>query len=135
MNLRTIVCVALAAIGLGGCSPPQATHATHQHQGAKISIPDFARNTAAYKGKTITLDLKIDETSAPDKRLTLRELVGKDVKFAAAGKADRLTIVIKIPADLAIPEGGQTNEYRITFVCKEGSLRQGNEAKSVMPPG
>src|SRR5438876_7468428 len=88
-----------------GCSPSSPSRRTERHEGPKVSIPDFMSNTSAYKGKTITLGLKVDEAIARNKGQSLRDFVGKEVKFAAAGpKSERLTVVIKIPAGLTVPE-------------------------------
>ena len=79
--------------------------------------------------------LKVDEAIARNKGQSLRDFVGKEVKFAAAGpKSERLTVVIKIPAGLTVPEVGNADEVRVTFVCARGHMRQGNEAKSIELP-
>jgi hypothetical protein len=90
------------------------------------------QNTAAYKGRLITLALKVDEAidQAPGK--SLRDLVGRDVKFTTTGPgSDRLNVVIKIPEGFAVPEVGQSEEVSITFLCTRGALREGNEAKII----
>jgi hypothetical protein len=93
------------------------------------------RNTGAYKGKTITLGLRLDEPAASSSGQTLRDFVGRNVKFGATGpKGERLSLIIKIPENLTVPEVGSSDEVRVTFTCTRGDLRQGNEARSIEKP-
>ena len=102
------------------------------HPGPKINIPDFAKNTVAYKGKTIALLLRVDEVVAQDQGQRLRALVGRDVQFRTADpKGLLLNLVITIPKDLPVPDVQASAEVSVRFVCARGNLRQGNEAKSI----
>jgi hypothetical protein len=119
---------------LGGCSPSVSGN-RQRHEGPKVNLSDFIRNTAAYKGKTITLGLRIDEPIASNSGQSLRDFVGRYVKFSATGpKGERLSLVVKIPANLTVPEVGSSDEVRVTFICTRGDLRQGNEARSIEKP-
>jgi hypothetical protein len=137
LNLRPPFAIgALAGVlVLAGCSGPPASHATAKHEGPKVNIPSLIANPTAYKGKTISLTLKVDEAIARGKGESLRDYVGKEAKFMAAGpKGEKLNLVVKIPPGLTVPEVGKADEVRVTFICTRGSLRQGNEAKSIELP-
>ncbi len=60
-----------------GCTSSTPTGKVHHH-GARINISDFMSHSAAYKGKTITLVLKVDP-SGPGK--SVRNHLGSEVKF------------------------------------------------------
>jgi hypothetical protein len=113
---------------LGGCSSSSTLRGTKPHrQGAKVNIPDFINNTAAYKGKSLSLLLKVDEGIDRSKGQSLRDYVGRDVKFMAlAPGGQRLSLVITIPAGLSVPEVGKSDEVTVTFVCTRGDLRPGS---------
>jgi len=116
----------------GGCSPPPPTIATHRHTGADVNIGDLVSHTIAYKGKTMTLVVKVDEAIAQGKGKPLQEFAGRDVKFIALGtKGERANLVIKIPQGLNLPEAYQSDELRVTFICSNGSLQEGNEARQI----
>jgi len=113
-----------------GCTSSTPTGKVHHH-GPKINISDFMSHTAAYKGKTITLVLKVDP-SGPGK--SVRNHLGSEVKFTAVGpKGEHLNLVITIPEGMAVPDAGQSDDFLVTFVCQRGDLRQGNVAKSIRP--
>jgi hypothetical protein len=96
------------------------------HRGPKINIPHFIKNTSTYKGKTITLDVVIDEP-IPSGKL-LRDYRGRDIRVSALGpKGEKLLLVIKIPKELIVPDVGRAEEVSVTFVCMRGNLQQGNE--------
>lgn len=125
--------VVLCLLWLGGCSPSAGNK--ERHEGPKVNLSDFTRNTAAYKGKTITLGLRVDEPIASNSGQSLRDFVGRNVKFSATGpKGERLNLVIKIPENLNVAEVGNSDEVRVTFICTRGDLRQGNEARSIEKP-
>ncbi len=93
------------------------------------------QNTATYKGKIITLALKVDEAIDWGQGKSLRDYVGRDVRFTTTGpKGERLNVVIKIPEGVAVPEVGPSEEVSITFLCTRGNLRQGNEAEIIGKP-
>ena len=95
-----------------------------------VDTADLLKNPSKYKGQTITLTLLVDE---PIKNKgSLKDYVGKDVKFAALTKnRQRLEIKITIPDGLEVPKAGYGDVVKVTFVCKDGSLQKGNEAKSI----
>jgi hypothetical protein len=129
MRPRCVVSTFLLLAALSGCSSPPAGE-EERHRGAKINIADFIRNPVPYKGKAITLDLKVDEAIAKDQ--TLRDYVGRDVKFMTLGpKGERLDLVITLPKALTVPEVGRGDMVMITFLCTRGSLREGNEARFI----
>jgi hypothetical protein len=103
--------------------------------GAKTNVGDFGRRPSAYRGKSITLDLRVDEAIDRDRGQSLRDYAGRDAKFTAAGpKGERLKLVVTIPPGFDVPEVGHGDEVVVTFVCARGSLRQGNEAKAIRVP-
>jgi hypothetical protein len=126
-----VVCLVLA----GGCSSAPSRQTGHPRMGPKTNVGDFGRRPGAYKGKSITLDLRVEEAIDRDRGRSLRDYAGRDVKFTTAGtKGERLKLVITIPSGLEVPEVGHGDEVTVTFVCARGSLRQGNEAKIVRVP-
>ena len=128
------VLLVLCLLQVGGCSSSSSS-GEPRHRGPKINIRDFIKNPAAYKGKSITLSLKIDEAIDRSQGWSLRDYVGRDVKFVSLGpRGERLNLVITIPEDLSVPDVGHSDEVSVTFVCTRGSLRQGNEARSIERP-
>jgi hypothetical protein len=129
MDSRGFAAIYAGLIGLvaAGCHKPVPVE-THRHQGPKVNIADFISNTSAYKGKTITLVLKVHPAGTGKQEAS----VGRNVSFSAAGsKGERLRIVIAFPASLPMPESGAAAAYRVTFTCTRGSLTQGNDAREV----
>jgi hypothetical protein len=125
------VVIALCLACLAGC-PSRPSHDEPRHYGPKVNVRHFMQNTAAYKGRIITLALKVDEVIDRGQGKSLRDYVGRDVKFTTTGAGgERLNIVIKIPEGVSIPEVGQSEELSITFLCTRGMLREGNEARIV----
>jgi hypothetical protein len=119
---------------LDGCRPRASQDEPH-HVGAKINIADFISNTAAYRGKPLMLPLRVDEPIAADRGQSLRDYVGRDVRFTTRGpRGERLDLAIRIPEGLSVPEAGNGDEVFVTFVCTRGSLREGNEARTVQLP-
>ena len=112
----------------GGCAPSKPE--VPPHYGPRASVADFVKNTAKYKGKAVTLDVRIDERMANGQGL--RDYVGRDVKVAAKGpKGENLSFVITIPPGLSVPDAGYGDEVRVAIVCTRGSLREGNEARLI----
>ena len=121
----------LGLLAIVACSSPPS-NGKPRRQGPKINIPHFIKHTAAYKGKTISLALKVDEAIAKDQGQSLRDFVGRNAKFmTTAPTGEPLNLVVSIPADMPVPEVGRGDDVVVTFVCKHGSLREGNEAKSI----
>jgi len=136
-KLIRLVCVAIVPCSLvaSGCSSSTRNRETHHHEGPKVNISHFIANTATYKGKTVTLTLKIDEATAGGTGDSLRAYAGREARFSIPeAKAERAQIMIKIPEGLPLPESRRGDEVRVTFVCTQGSLRVGNEAKSIQLP-
>ena len=76
------------------CSSPPSFE-RERRRGPKVNLGDFINNTAAYKGKAIMLDLKVDEPIARSQGKSLQDYAGRDVKFTAVGpKGERLNFVI-----------------------------------------
>jgi hypothetical protein len=122
-----LVCMPL----LGGCRSRAEPEMPHR-AGARIDIATFIARTAAYKGKAIMLALKVDEPIPPSEGKSLRDYVGRDVKFTALGhKGERLKLVVTIPAGLDVPAAGREDEVFVTFVCTRGSLQEGNVARAI----
>jgi hypothetical protein len=92
-------------------------------------------NTGTYKDKSISLLLKVDEAIDRSQGQSLRDYVGRDVKFTTTGpRGEQLNLVITIPEGLSVPNAGNSDEVVVTFVCTRGDLRQGNEARSIEAP-
>ena len=133
MGQRRVIVVFLCLLPVLGCTLSTSAPKVHHH-GARINIADFIHHTAAYKGKTITIILKMDQTSVPS-QASPRDHAGQEVQFTTVGpKGEQLKLVIAIPQELSLPNVGPSDDVMVTFVCTQGSLRQGNQAKAVQIP-
>jgi hypothetical protein len=116
---------------LNGCSSQDGPETERHRHGAKVNVPDFVKNTFAYKGKSITLELKVEEDGVRSQGRSLRDYVGKDVPFTILGpKREQIKLVIAIPEGVTIPDD-PLDEVFVTFVCAQGNLRQGNKARLI----
>jgi hypothetical protein len=114
-----------------GCSPSHGNKET-RHYGPKINVSDFVTHTAAYKNRSITLTLTVDEPIDRQQGQSLRDFVGRDVKFTSLGpKGEHLNLVIKIPDGLSVPDVSRSDEVSVTFMCSLGNLSRGNEAQII----
>jgi hypothetical protein len=78
------------------------------------------------------LALRVDETDEQAASKSLRDYIGRDVRFVTTGsEGERLSLLINIPHDVAVPKVSQSEEVTVTFVCTRGMLRQGNTAKII----
>ena len=115
----------------GGCSSPH-TNNEPRHYGPKINVIDFASNTHAYKGRSLTLSLKVDEKIDRQHGQSLRDFVGRDVKFVTVGpNGESLDLVITIPPELSVPDVGQGDQVSVTFLCSLGKRSDGNQAQII----
>jgi hypothetical protein len=114
-----------------GCSSSH-TNNEPRHYGPRINIADFMTNTPAYKNRSITLTLKVDEPIDRKQGQSLRDLVGRDVRFMNVGpKGEHLNLVIRIPDGLSVPDVANSDEVSVTFMCSFGNLLRGNEAQKI----
>jgi hypothetical protein len=114
-----------------GCAPSHINNES-RHFGPKINISDFMTHTAAYKNRSITLALNVDEPIDRQQGQSLRDFVGRDVRFMKFGpKGERLNVVIKIPEGLSVPDVAHADEVSVTFKCSLGNLSRGNEAQII----
>jgi hypothetical protein len=126
---------AICFLCVAGCTSRPSHHEEPRHYGPKINIEDFMRNTANYKGRIITLAVKVDTANDRGQRNSLRDYIGQDVAFVSTGpQGGRLRVVIRIPEGISLPEIESSQEVSITFICTRGMLKQGNEAKIVEKP-
>ena len=130
---RTALAILLSALVISGCSS-STTGASHSRRhGPKVNVLNFSTNPAAYKGKSITLALKVDEAFNPSQ--SLRDCAGREVQFtASAPRGQQIKLAIAVPPGLSMPEAGQGDEVFVTFVCKLGELHKGNEATLIELP-
>jgi hypothetical protein len=123
--------VPLVLFAVGGCSSPAQSERPHR-QGPKVNVRDFVTNTAAYKRKVIGLYLMVDEKIEKAHGETLKDFVGKDAKFKLADpKLGNVFITIAIPNNLSVPEVARSEEVKVTFVCTNGKLQNGNMARAI----
>jgi hypothetical protein len=133
MGLYRIVPVlfVLSLLFINGCSSQHHDETERHRHGAKVNVADFVRHTFAYKGKSITLALKVDEDGFPSNGRTLRDYAGKDILFTALDpKGQQTKLLIAIPIDVRIPDD-VSDEVFVTFLCTQGHLRQGNKAQLI----
>jgi hypothetical protein len=108
----------------------QANKGTDEIKAGSVDTADLLKNPGKYKGQTITLTLLVAEEIK--NKGSLKDYVGKDVKFAALTKnKQRLEIKITIPDGLEVPKAGYGDVVKVTFVCKDGNLQRGNEATAI----
>jgi hypothetical protein len=133
VHRAVLILVVPSLVLAGGCSSRPAGETEHRH-GAKVNVLDFMKNTPAYKGKSITLGLKVNEHSFRSQGRSLRDYVGKEVEFTTLGpKGEQLKLVITIPHGVSIPDD-TLDEAFVTFVCSRGELRRGNQARIIEKP-
>jgi hypothetical protein len=129
---RIALYLVLCLLPGGGCSS-SAVSGKPVRKGPKVNVSHFFLNPAAYKGKTITLPLTIDEAIDRNRGQSLAQYANRYVKFAATGSGGaRFFLVIRLPEGITIPEAVQGDEVEVTFVCSRGDLRQGNEATALV---
>jgi hypothetical protein len=127
VSLVLVLCLYLIA----GCPSSPVTQKPHR-QGPKVNLSHLLEQPAAYKGRTMSLTLTIDEGIDRSQGQSLRQLTNRDVKFTARGpKGERLVLVIRIPETISIPEAASGDEVVVTFLCSRGELSEGNEAKAI----
>lgn len=104
-------------------------------EGTSFDWADFIDNTGNYKGKTITLTLRVNSSVFADEGRSLRNLIGRNVELYGFGpNSERLDVIVSIPSDLSVPNVAFAESVVVTFLCKEGNLRRGNEAKAIKRP-
>jgi hypothetical protein len=134
MGRRPVTCLNLVlCLGLlGGCSSSPVSKPVRR--GAKINLTHLREHPEAYQGKTLTLTLTVAERIDRGQGQSLRQYANRYVNFTADGpNGERLSLVIRIPENISIPEAAQGDEVVVTFLCSRGHLRQGNEATAVEP--
>ncbi len=133
MGLHRVVPVLFvpSLLFISGCSSQHGAETERHRHGAKVNVPDFLKNTSAYKGKSITLELKVEEDGFRSQGRSLGDYVGKAVLFTTLGpKGEQIKLVITIPEGVTIPDDA-SDEVFVTFVCARGHLRQGNKARLI----
>lgn len=119
---------------IGGCTGSTPTY-RHNRRGPKVNLVHFKTHTDTYRGRTIQLILKAAEPIDRARGESLRNYLGRDVKFTTTVPGhDPLTVVVAIPHSLSVPEVGSTEDVCVTFVCERGELNEGNKAKAVEMP-
>jgi hypothetical protein len=131
---RRCICLIVVAgflILSAGCSS-SAEPEERRHIGPKVSVSHFLKNTTKYKGRLISLVLDVDEDIQKSRGQSLRDYLGKNVKFTTqAPSGERVNLVVSIPADLPLPDVGRSDTVFVTMLCTRGNLRGGNEAKLI----
>jgi hypothetical protein len=97
---------------------------------SRFNLGDFIDNPMSYKGKSITLKLVIDDYDIRGGK-SLRDYTGSTVSFRTRGVEPELKIAIHIPQGIDVPKSVWNEMLVVTFLCKGGSLRNGNEAVSI----
>jgi len=125
-----IVLASVVACGGGGPVGGPASSG-----GGTLTADEISRlidDPGSFKGKTVKAELFIDQLPGMK---PLSEQGGKAVKFYGYGKGmAHLNITITMPAEGKLPSATQNDKLIVTFTCKEGSLRSGNEATRVERP-
>jgi hypothetical protein len=133
MGLHRVVLVLFvpSLLFISGCSSQNHDETERHRHGAKVNVLDFLKHTSAYKGKSITLELKVAEDGFRSNGRTLRDYVGKDILFMTLDpKGQQTKLLIAIPMDVTIPDDA-SDEVFVTFLCTRGHLRQGNKARLI----
>lgn len=129
--------VALAGLVLAwGCG---ARHeATDANSGDRIEpdqIVELIDHPERFKGKTVTVLVRVDSHIHARDGDSLQKYAGRDVRFRAFGPGGsaRLDLTVRMPAD-GLPNAKMDDELLVTFLCKEGRTASGNEGIRVERP-
>jgi hypothetical protein len=101
-----------------------------------VKITDFIDHTEQYRGRTITLPLTLRTLVRSGRGESLRDLRGTSARFVTtADDGNRLDLQIDLPAGLDLPKASFSDRLIVTFQCRAGNLRHGNQAIAVRRPG
>jgi hypothetical protein len=114
-----------------GCSSHQGD-SNPVRKGAKANLTHFFQQPFSYRGKILTLSLKVEEDIDREQNQSLRQYTNRYVKFRAeAKKGEPHHLMIRIPQNIPIPDAAKGDEVVVTFLCSRGNLEQGNEATAI----
>lgn len=117
-----------------GCSTSSKS-SKPAHKGAKVNLEHFFQHPDSYRGKTLSLFLKVDDAIDRNQGQSLRQYANRYVQFLAEGpKGERFPLVIRIPEDIPLPDAAKGDTVIVTFLCSRGNRQQGNEAKAIENP-
>jgi hypothetical protein len=132
-NLLVMLSLVPGLLVGSGCSSPGSTNLPHK--GAKVNLAHFFQQPAAYRGKTLTLQLRVDDAIDRERGESLRQFTNRYVRFVADRPSGELFhLVIRIPEDIPMPDAAKGDTVVMTFLCSRGNLQQGNEAKAIEKP-
>ena len=131
---RLVILTLVPGLFVGtGCSSPGSTNLPRK--GAKVNLAHFFQQPASYRGKTLTLQLRVDDAIERDRGQSLRQFTNRYVRFLADGpRGELFHLVIRIPEDIPLPDAAKGDTVIVTFLCSRGNLQQGNEAKAIEKP-
>ena len=95
----------------------------------RSNAAELADHPERFKGKTLKIDSFV--TLIPTGE-TLRGK--KEAHFCGRYPGMTLNVTVQIPSSLVVPPAKNTDDLKVIFICREGSLTTGNEAISVARP-
>lgn len=97
---------------------------------AKIDLNntiDILDNTSKYKGKTLNVEgYFMADFKHNNKRSDL-----VTINFRVISNAGAFDLTLHLPPNLNVPQIEMGHSFKITFICKEGSLQYGNEVSKI----
>jgi hypothetical protein len=90
-------------------------------------ITDLIHDAGKFKGKTLTVTLYVGSIVG-----TLRDRLGQEQGFFTFAGNAGLDLTVFLPKGLAVPDAKSGAKVKVTFVCKDGDLRHGNEAQEIV---
>ncbi len=94
----------------------------------KNEVVELIDNTLKFRGRTVTVEVSVAFLEG-----TLRDHLGEEVEFNGFGaNAARLDVRAVIPAGLDVPAAKSFDSVIVSFVCKDGNLKHGNEVQKIV---
>ena len=112
-------------------SLPEDSNVRKGERSDSFDIIDFIDNTRKYAGRTLSMKLTIFSSIFADRGQSLQNFTGSYVNFKGYYGNSSLDIRVYIPKSLSVPKAAYGDRVMVTFICKDGDLRNGNEAISI----
>ena len=113
---------------------PENSNAREGERSGSFNPTDLIDNTKKYVGRTLKMSLIIGSAIFGDRGQSLQNFTGSYVDFRNSYGNSRLDIRVYIPKSLSVPKASYGDNLLVTFICRDGDLRNGNEAISITRP-
>jgi hypothetical protein len=115
-------------------SLPEDSNIRKGEHSDSFDVVDFIDNTKKYAGRTLKMRLNLYSSIFGDKGQSLQNYTGSSVNFGGYFGKSRLDVRVYIPKSLAVPKATYGDSLDVSFICRDGDLRNGNEAISISRP-